>query len=251
MNLWKLELLRLRRTWRGPGLLVVFLLFGVLGPITARYIEQILASLGTDDVQVTFPPPVPADGMIQYLGDAQQIGLIAVIAAAAGALSFDASADIAIFVRSRMQSVASLVLTRYAVYAGVGAGAWAAGALVAWYETWALIGGLPADRVLLGTLLGGLYFAYVVAIVALASGLTRGTLGTMFMTLSLVLIPQVTLGLLGGLGEWLPWTLGAALGGLTDGTHDPVDYLRSAAVTILLAVASLAAAIRLLDRREV
>ena len=81
MNLWKLELLRLQRTWRGPGLLVVFLLFGVLGPITARYMELILGSLSTDGVEITFPAPVPADGMIQYLGNAQQVGLIAVIAA--------------------------------------------------------------------------------------------------------------------------------------------------------------------------
>ena len=50
MNLWRLEYLRLRRTWRGPGLTVIFLFFGVLGPITARYIEQILTSFGTQDV---------------------------------------------------------------------------------------------------------------------------------------------------------------------------------------------------------
>src|SRR5690606_16910492 len=89
VSLWKLELLRLRRTWRGPGLTVVFLLFGVIGPLTARYIEEILGGLGTGGVEIAVPPPVPADGMAQYLGNAQQVGLLAVIAVAAGALSFD------------------------------------------------------------------------------------------------------------------------------------------------------------------
>lgn len=251
MNLWRLEYLRLRRTWRGPGLTVIFLFFGVLGPITARYIEQILTSFGTQDVQITFPPPVPADGMIQYLGNAQQVGLLAVIAVAAGALSIDGTADIAIFLRTRVSSTARLVLTRYAVYAIVAALAWTAGALVAWYETWALIGGLPADRVLLGAALGGIYFAYVVAIVALASGITRGSVGTMFLAFAIVLVPQITLGLVGGLGDWLPGHLSGAIAALNDGSADPVDYVRSVLVTVVVIVAALAAAVRLLDRREV
>lgn len=251
MNLWRLEYLRLRRTWRGPGLTVIFLFFGVLGPLTARYIEEILTSFGTDDVVVTFPPPVPVDGLIQYIGNAQQVGLLAVIAVAAGALSIDGTADIAIFLRSRVSSTARLVLTRYAVYAVVAGGAWSAGAMLAWYETWALIGGLPADRVLLGTLLGAIYFAYVVAVVALASGITRGSVGTMFLAFAIVLVPQITFGLFGGLGDWLPGHLSGALAGLNDGSQDPGDYVPSTLVTVAASALALAVAIRLLDRREV
>ena len=251
MNLWRLEYLRLRRTWRGPGLTVIFLFFGVLGPISARYLEQILTSFGTDDVQITFPPPVPADGMVQYLGNAQQVGLLAVIAVAAGALSIDGTADIAIFLRTRVTSTARLVLTRYAVYAAVAALAWSAGALVAWYETWALIGGLPADRVLLGTALGGLYFAYVVAAVALASGMTRGSVGTMFLAFAIVLLPQITLGLVGGIGDWLPGHLAGAIAGLNDGSADPADYLRATLTTLVAVALALTVSVRLLDHREV
>lgn len=251
MSLWRLEYLRLRRTWRGPGLTVIFLFFGVLGPVTARYLEEILTAFGTEGVQITFPPPQPVDGLIQYLGNAQQVGLLAVIAVAAGALSIDGTADIAIFLRSRVSSTARLVLTRYAVYAAVAVLAWAAGAIVAWYETWVLIGGLPADRVLLGTALGGVYFAYVVAVVALAAGITRGAVGTMFLAFALVLAPQITLGLLGGVGEWLPGHLAGALAGLNDGSREPLDYLRAMLVTVSTAALALALAVRLLDRREV
>lgn len=251
MSLWKLELLRLRRTWRGPGLAIVFLFFGVLGPVTAAYIEEILTAFGTEGVEIIFPEPVPADGMIQYLGNAQQIGLLAVIAVAAGALSFDGTADIAIFLRTRVRSTARLVLTRYAVYAAVSALAWTAGTMVAWYETWALIGALPADRVLLGTLLGAVYFAYVVAIVALASGITRGSVGTMFLAFAIVLTPQITLGLFGGLGDWLPGHLAGAVAALPQGSEDPADYLGATLVTLVLTAGALAAAVRLLDRREV
>ncbi|MCA9851311.1 MAG: hypothetical protein KC461_11785, partial [Dehalococcoidia bacterium] len=105
--------------------------------------------------------------------------------------------------------------------------------------------------VLLGAALGGIYFAYVVAIVALASGITRGSVGTMFLAFAIVLVPQITLGLVGGLGDWLPGHLSGAIAALNDGSADPVDYVRSVLVTVVVIVAALAAAVRLLDRREV
>ncbi|MDO9445802.1 MAG: hypothetical protein Q7K37_10850 [Dehalococcoidia bacterium] len=252
MSLWRLEWLRLRRTWRGVGLLAVFVFFGLVGPLTARYIQEILESFGgTDGVQVIFPPPVPADGMIQYLSNAQQIGLLAVIGVAAGALSFDATADIAIFLRTRVSSTARLVLTRTAVYAAAAALAFVVGALVAWYETWALIGLVPADRFLFGTLFGALYYVFVVAMVALAAGLVRGSLGTMVLAFAFVVVPQVTVGLVSAAKPWLPGHLSSALAPLSQGTAEAGDFVRATVLTLAVIALALVVAIRLLDRREV
>ena len=60
MNLWRLEWLRLVRTHRLLVLLGVYLFFGLTGPLTARYLPQILAALGTEGIRVEFPAPVPA-----------------------------------------------------------------------------------------------------------------------------------------------------------------------------------------------
>jgi ABC-2 type transport system permease protein len=63
MTLWRLEWLRLVRTHRLLVLVGVYLFFGFTGPLTARYLSQILDRLGTEGMKVEFPAPQPADGI--------------------------------------------------------------------------------------------------------------------------------------------------------------------------------------------
>src|SRR5690606_29383811 len=107
-----LEWLRLRRTWRGIGLVAMYLFFGLTGPVLARYLSEIIEAFGTEGAEVSFPDPQPVDGLIQYLSNSQQLGLVVVIAAAAGALAIDASPDLATFLRTRVSSPAQIILRR-------------------------------------------------------------------------------------------------------------------------------------------
>ena len=135
MTLWRLEWLRLTRTWRGLGLLGIFLLFGIVGPLTARYLGEILQRLSTDNVQVQLTHPKPVDGILQFAANAQQVGLLATIIMVISALGFDAlKPDFATFLRTRT-SVSKLILIRFAVYAGLVSSAFLLGGVVAWIET--------------------------------------------------------------------------------------------------------------------
>ena len=89
MNLWRLEWVRLVRTKRIIGLLSVYVFFGFLGPLSVRYMEQILENFG-GGVQITVPEPMAADGIAAYVGNAAQIGLLVAVGVAAAALAFDA-----------------------------------------------------------------------------------------------------------------------------------------------------------------
>ena len=46
MTLWRLEWARLVRTRRLVALLAVYLFFGALGPLTVRYLQQIVNRFG-------------------------------------------------------------------------------------------------------------------------------------------------------------------------------------------------------------
>ena len=111
VSLWRLEYLRLRRSWRGPAVLVVFLLFGLFGPLTAEYLGEIVNRLGSDGIQVIVPEATLADGFAHFLGNVHQIGLIVAIAVTSSALAFDADPEVATFLRTRVPSIPRLVLT--------------------------------------------------------------------------------------------------------------------------------------------
>jgi ABC-2 type transport system permease protein len=248
MTLWRLELLRLIRTRRALVLGAVFAFFGMVGPLTARYLGEIIDRFGGDQMTVIVPEAVPADGIAQFAANAQQIGLLVAVVVAAGALTLDAVPEMSIFLRTRVPSAARLVLPRYTVAATAVTAAYVLGVGIAWYESWVLLGGLPVIGMLLGTLFGILYLAFAVAVAAALGSRLGGVLGTVLATL-LVLLVLPIIGIADTIGRWLPSHLvGAQVDLVKDGSAG--DYLGATAVTIAATALLLAAAIRGAGSRE-
>jgi ABC-2 type transport system permease protein len=248
LSLWRLEWLRLVRTRRWLALFGVYLFFGLLGPFTARYMDVLLGSLA-GDIEVALPPPAPADGILQYVSNASQIALLVLLALAALALALDARPEIAAFFRSRVGNAWTLLVPRYVVMSAAASAAFTLGALGAWYESVVLLGALPVGGMLAGIAYGCLYLAFAVAVVALASGITRSLLATVAIAAA-VLLTLPVLGFVGPLREWLPSHLVGALTDLAAGGA-PREYLRAAGMTLLVTAGLLPGAAWLLDRREI
>ncbi|WP_327004426.1 hypothetical protein OHA72_56910 [Dactylosporangium sp. NBC_01737] len=248
MSLWHLEWLRLTRTRRLVALLGVYVFFGLTGPLTARYLSEILGSLNTDGVRVELPDPTPADGIAQFAGNASQIGVLVVVLIAASALAFDARREMAVFLRTRITGVRAVIIPAYTVTTGAAVAALLLGTLAAWYETEVLLGPLPVARVLAGIGFGAVFLAFAVAAVALATAVVRGVLAASGVTLA-VLLSMAIVGGVDGVGRWLPTTLSGALAGIVGGAA-PSSYLPATAVTVACTAAALTGAIVLGGRRE-
>jgi ABC-2 type transport system permease protein len=248
MNLWRLEWLRLVRTHRLLVLLGVYLFFGLTGPLTARYLSQILGALGTEGIRVEFPAPAPADGIDQFIGNAAQLGLLVVVLVAGSALAFDARHEMAVFLRTRVGHVRDIVVPAYAVNTAAAVTALTVGSLAAWYETALLLGRLPPGPMILGMALGALFLAFVVALAALVASFVRSVVATAGLTLGILLGMGIA-GSFGALGRWLPTALLTAMTGLVRGA-DAARYLPAAVVTVAVAALALVGAIALDSRRE-
>ncbi len=247
MSLWRLEWLRLLRTRRWIALLGVYVFFGLLGPLSARYLGEIVERFG-GGVQVTFPPPVPADGMIQYVSNVSQVGLLVAVVVAAGSLTFDAKPEMGVFLRTRVRRIWDILFPRLAVsFIAIGA-AFVLGSLAAWYETVVLIGTLPAGATLTGIAFGLLYLALVVAIVAAAGSRAKSVLGAVLVTI-VVLLAMPIIGIVESVGRWLPSHLVGALADLPGGAAVD-DFLPAAAVTVLMIGLAVWLAVRWAERRE-
>ncbi len=247
MTLWKLEWLRLTRTKRIVGLVGVYLFFGFLGPLTARYMEQILEGFG-GDVQIIVPEPVAADGITAYVSNAAQIGLLVSVGIAAGALAFDARPQMGIFLRTRVGHVRDILTPRFVVMTAAVVGAFVLGSVAALYESIVLMGSLSISGWALGTLLGSLYLAFAVAVVAAVSARANSVLATVMITVG-VLLALPILGIAPAIAEWLPSHLVGAIDGLVRDAGFG-EYVRSIIVTLALTAGSLWLAVRWAGRRE-
>src|SRR5438045_3556129 len=83
MNPWRLEWLRMVRPPRGLSLLAVYVVFGLLGQVMAKYMAQILEHAETN-MTIIVNPPTPMDGIANYIGQVGQTGLIVAVVVAAG-----------------------------------------------------------------------------------------------------------------------------------------------------------------------
>ena len=80
------ELLEAWRTRRLPVVAVLFLVVGIVSPLTARYLPEIIKALG-GQVQISIPTPVAADALAQLQKNLGQLGALAAIALAMGSVS--------------------------------------------------------------------------------------------------------------------------------------------------------------------
>ncbi|UCG41295.1 MAG: hypothetical protein JSV07_03280 [Acidimicrobiia bacterium] len=247
MTLWRLEWLRLVRSRRLVALVGVYAFFGLLGPVTARYMSEIIERFG-GGVQVIFPDPVPSDGIAQYLGNVAQIGLLVAVLVAAGALVIDAVPEMSIFLRTRVSSVRQLLVPRVAVVTAAVCGAYLVGLGLAWYETVVLLGAVPIGGMALGLLLQWLYLVFVVALVAAVGTRTSSVVGAVGWSV-VVLLALPIFGIVEAIGRWLPSHLVGAQVGLL-GTAGPGEFVPAAVVTCAVATGLFVIATRAGEARE-
>lgn len=247
MTLWRLEWLRLIRTPRAISLGAVYLVFGLLGPVLARYLADIVQHVKSG-ITFTVPPPTPKDGVAQYISQVSQTGLVVVVVVAAGTFAFDGRRGVATFLRTRAPSMAALVVPRYVVSSLAAVGAYALGTLAAWYETALLIGPLPVGPMLAGLLCQAVFLIFAVTVVACAASVARRTMGAIGIALAVLLLPVA--GVASAVHDWLPSTLVNAPVELL-ATASLGDYVPALAVAALATPTLLALAVVRLRKREV
>jgi ABC-2 type transport system permease protein len=179
--LFSKELLENVRTHRLLVLAVVFIFFGILSPVTARYMSQILtfAMSGQEDLEPfleLIPPPTILDSVDQYIKNLTGIGLLVVALLVMGLVAQEKDRGTVVLVLARPVSRLAFLLAKFAAFA-----AWlilcvvAAGA-VAYLYTGLLFSKwlAPAPFAALNGLMI-LYFLVVAAFTFLGSTLTRSS----------------------------------------------------------------------------
>ncbi len=249
MSLWRLEWLRLTRTPRAIAICAVFLFIGFIEPVATNYENDLISHLG-HAARISLPPPTPADGLNSYVAEITLVGLIVVVALAAGALCFDTRHGLSTFLRTRVNGMWQLVVPRFAVSAGAAVVAYVLGTLGAWYETQVLIGALQAGAVFGGMLCGVVYMIFAVALTALAASLVRSVVGTIAATLAILVVLPIA-SVWHAISDWLPSALVNGPVDLAGGTQHLWHFAPALTVSVAASAAALTVAVRRLSTREI
>ncbi len=106
------ELLEQWRTRRLPVVAVVFLAFGIASPVLARYLPEIVKSLGGTGFEIQFPEPTARDAVDQFLKNIGQAGVLTAILLAMGSVANEKERGTAALVLSKPASRAAFLVAK-------------------------------------------------------------------------------------------------------------------------------------------
>ncbi len=247
MNLWRLEWIRLTRTGRVLILLAVFFSFGIIGPLSVRYLPELLEAAGSSEAIGTLPPVTPEFAMSSFLGNALQIGLLAVAFVGAAALAIDAKPEVSEFFRSRA-SIPEILIPRFVAISAATVAAFAVGVATAAVTSGILIGWPEAGTTIIGSLLVALYLVFAVALITLFGSLVRRVPATALLAVGTLILLSL-IGLVGTIGPWLPSYLIGGFDGIIAGGD--FVYWRAVVVTVVAIAGALTIAVVRLENREI
>ena len=204
------ELLEAWRTRRLLVLAAVFLLFGLLAPITAKLTPELLKLVGESAPGVVIQAPIPtsSDAVAQYVKNLSQILPLVVLLVSMGAVSGEKERGTLPMVVAKPVGRGAVLGCKFAVLALTVLAALGLGAVAAYYYTVILFGGLDVGGFVALNVIAGLYLLVVAALTFLASTLASGTppAGVLAFGFWLVL---VVLSALPEVGRWSPAALPA------------------------------------------
>src|SRR6478752_892061 len=169
------ELLEAWRTRRLPVVAVLFLVLGIVSPLTARYLPDIVKALGGGQVPIPIPTPVAADALAQLEKNLGQLGALAAIAIAMGSVAGELDRGTAALVLAQPVTRGAFLaakLTAIAVVLGI---AMLLAAAAAYVYTMVLFEPQPVGGWLAMTLLSWLALTAWAALTFLASAATGST----------------------------------------------------------------------------
>ena len=265
---WVATVKELRQAWRTKRILVVwavFLAFGMLSPLLARFMPEIIGSF--EEAQMfleLIPPPTIADSMVQYLENLSQFGFILAVLLAMGAVVGEKERGVAPMILSKPMARGAFIASKFTAQLLIYLAGFLLAAAGAYYYTLYLFGALEIGSFLL---LNGLLLLWLLTFVALSllgSTLGKSTVAAGGIGLGLC-VAQMLLGSIPRWGALLPgglmtWAtlLGQKAAGLSPG-GDAAGLLSGAAAgqggaaasALAIILLSLVLAIGVFEQQEI
>ncbi|KOF12077.1 ABC transporter permease [Planococcus glaciei] len=225
---------------------IVFILFGIIEPVTNYFMPQILDSVGNlpDGAVIEIPPPEPEEILVAVMGQYQLIGILVLVLAYMGSVAGERKNGTATLLYVRPLSYRSYFLSKWILASAIGMLSVWSGLLAAYYYTFLLFERVDFTKFLKFGATYSLWILLIVSLVLLMSAALPNAGLAAAGSLLLIFVFQLIDGLLGTYWTVSPLKIpGYAAQWLLDGPK-PEDFWWTIGIGILLVFAMILAGIR-------
>lgn len=225
---------------------IVFILFGIIEPVSNYFLPQILDSVGNlpEGAVIEIPPPEPEEILVAVMGQYQLIGMLVLVLAYMGSVAGERKNGTATLLYVRQLSFPAYFLSKWILASAVGMLSVWSGLLAAYYYTFLLFERVDFTKFLKFGATYSLWILLIVSLVLLMSAALPNAGLAAAGSLLLIFVFQLIDGLLGTYWSVSPLKIpGYAAQWLLDGPK-PEDFWWTIGIGILLVFAMILAGIR-------
>jgi len=236
---FKKEWLEMWRSLKFVWVPLVFVILGIMDPITYYFMDDILASVGNLPEGFPLPEVTQVDIYAATTGEFQSIGLFVLVAIFASFISRERQTGNATLLYVRPISFASYFLSKWAMAVVLAVGCVVLGYFSSFYYTNLLFGSVPFDKFLA---MVGTYCVWIIFAVSFTLAMSAAFKTSVAMAISILVIPifimidSVIESLVGSIWTITPWTLGNYGVQIIAGDVVWKDYYWSLAITVSLTI---------------
>lgn len=246
---FKKEFLESLRSYRLILLLAVFAIFGIMNPLTAKFIPQLLSMAMPEGVTVTLADPTAYDSWTQFYKNITQMGSIVMLIVCSGILSTEISKGTLINILAKGISRTSVLLAKFFFVTSAWTVALGVSYLITWgYTLYYFPWDSPAHLVF-AVLCLWLFGILLLCVLMLASALTRSALQNLLCLGAFVMLLML-LGIIPALSPYNPIQLASGNMSLLTRAAEPGDFLKPILVSVGLGGASLTGSILLFRKKQ-
>lgn len=250
--LFKKEWVEMIRNFKIMWIPIVFILLGIMQPITSYYLPEIIKAAGELPEGAVFdiPVPTPQEVIVQTLGQYSQIGILILVLAFMGIVAAEKNSGVSDIILVKPVSFANYITAKWVSIAIMTLGSFFLGILASWYYTGILIGEIEFGELMKGSLVYGTWLLFLVTVTLLLSSLFKSNLLVALMSLLLAIGLSAITSLLSKWMMWSPARLSTHASSLLLTGSPDKQFTLSISVTILLILLLITSSIFLFAKKE-
>ncbi|MFS0865454.1 ABC transporter permease [Fredinandcohnia sp. 179-A 10B2 NHS] len=250
--LFKKEWIEMTRNFKILWIPLVFILLGIMQPVTTHYLPEIIKAAGDLPEGAVFemPDPTAQEVIVQTLGQYSQIGVLILVLAFMGIVASEKNSGVTDIILVKPVSFANYITAKWLSVVLMTLGSFLLGILASWYYTGILIGDIAFADVLQGSLVYALWLVFLVTVTLFLSTVISSSGFVAFMSLLVAIGLSALTPLLSKWMIWSPARLSSHAGNLFV-TGSPDDHFAlTMSITAVLIIALVGSAVVLFTKKE-
>jgi ABC-2 type transport system permease protein len=246
----KKEFIENLRTYKLLILFAVFLLFGMMSPLFAKFTPEILKSVDLGGMEFTIPEPTAMDSWTQFFKNVGQMGLFVLAIIFAGIMSNEFSRGTLVNVLTKGLKRSTVIFSKFTVAALL----WTASYLLCFIVTYGYTayfwGTYEMNNAFLAFASPWIFGIFLITLLILGGTLFRTFIGSLLFTGGTVLVLTL-LAILPKLQKYNPVTLCGDNTTLLTGIKGASDFIPALIICAILVVALTATSVVVFDKKQI